>query len=116
MDRGDEALDVLGHVRLAEAMEVGDHRAEPLVEGVLETLDLAAVIDAALSPRAVGALERELPARLGVLAPGDRLHEIRAALRADVELADLRRLEANHFDRATARQIDPTDRVLLVLL
>src|SRR5579863_5886608 len=53
-------------------MEVGDHRAKPLVEGVLEALDLAAVIDAALEPRAVGAFERELPAGLCVLAPRDR--------------------------------------------
>src|SRR5579875_1713173 len=115
LERGGEALDLLGHVRLREPTKVGEHRGEALVELLLERVDLLLVVDALVEPVAVGAVARQLPEALRGLAPVDRLHELGGAPGAGVEAvgAGVLRVEADELDRAAAREEDAADGVLV---
>ena len=86
-ERGDEALDLVLHVRLRQALEVADERLGAAVELLVEALDGVLVEDAELVPLAVGAAQEHLPVRRGGLLPLDRVDEVAVALGADVQVA-----------------------------
>ncbi len=61
LERGDEALDVLGHIRVAQPLEIGQHRAHTIVQALLELIDFTATEQAIARPPAVGAFELQFP-------------------------------------------------------
>src|SRR4051794_21600848 len=92
VQRGREAVELLLHVGVREALEVADQRLGAGVELLLEALDELLLEHAAAVPLAVGAAQPHLPVLEPRLLPLEREHARAGAARADVQaVADLGR-------------------------
>src|SRR4051794_3427377 len=67
----DEAIDLVLHVRVHEALEITHERLGAAIELLVEALDELLLEDAAAVPLAVGAAQRDLPVRRTGLVPLD---------------------------------------------
>ena len=86
VERADEELDFVGHVRVRHASEVAQQRARAAVELVVEPLD-GRLLEDALAPRlALGAAQHDPPVPGALLAPVERIDELAGAVKADVQL------------------------------
>ena len=72
VERGDEALDLLLHVRAREQAEVVEQRLGAAVERLVEAVDDLLAVDAGGGPVAVGAVQVDAPSGCGPRAPSRR--------------------------------------------
>src|SRR5204863_10140 len=70
VERGDEALDLRGHVVVRELLDVLDERVGPLVEQGVVALDVGLAVHAGGLPLTLRAPALDLPAAGGQLVPG----------------------------------------------
>ena len=102
VERVDEALDLVLHVRRHEALEVADEGLGAAVELLVEALDGVLLVDAGAGPLAVGAAQRDLPVRRAGLVPLDGVDQLGVARAADVQVAVLGRSGGVGVGRAAA--------------
>src|SRR3954449_4476919 len=88
VQRGGEALDLVLHVGVREALEVADQRLGAAVELLVEALDELLLEDPGAGPLAVGAAQGDLPVRRAGLVPLRRVDEVGVAGAADVKIVD----------------------------
>src|SRR5689334_6504502 len=88
IERLDEAVDLLLHVRVHQSLEIAHERLRAAVELLVEALDELLLEDAGAAPLAVGAAQRDLPVRRAGLLPLRRVDEVGVARAADVEILD----------------------------
>ena len=110
-ERGDEALDLLLHVRLHEALQVADQRLGAAVELLVEALDDVLLEDAGAGPLAVGAAKRDLPVRGARLLPLGGVHELGVAVRADVQVGGLLAAQRCERGEVLLLEVDDLDRL-----
>src|SRR3954452_3889393 len=79
VERGGEALDLVLHVGVRQALEVADQGLGPAVELLVEALDELLLEDAGARPLAVGAAQADLPVRRPGLLPLGGVDEGRGA-------------------------------------
>ncbi|TMK98623.1 MAG: hypothetical protein E6G41_17980 [Actinobacteria bacterium] len=79
IERLDEAIDLLFHVRVHQALEIAHERLGAAVELLVEALDEVLLVDAGADPLAVGAAQRDLPMGRAVLLPLDGVDQIALA-------------------------------------
>src|SRR3954454_11058888 len=85
----DEAIDLVLHVRVHEALEIAHERLGAAVELLVEALDEVLLVDPGARPFAVREAERDLPMGRAVLLPLDRIDELGAAASAQMEILHL---------------------------
>ncbi len=108
---GDEPIDLIGHVRLRQPLEVPEHVGQALVEPVLELAHLVLGVEALGVPVAVRAGQQQVPGLVRSLGPVDRLHQLGGAVGAHVQPAGGMGLVAppDHLDAAPAGKDDASD-------
>src|SRR4051794_13095953 len=129
-ERRDEAVDLLFHVGVHQALEIADERLGAAVELLVEALDELLLEDAGAVPLAVGAAQRDLPVRRAGLVPLGGVDQVRRAGSADVKVVDALRgsvvhmlgdrrvedliVEVDDLDRLPRRKDDAADVVAVV--
>src|SRR5690349_9334625 len=88
IERLHEAVDLLLHVGVHQALEVADERLGAPVELLVEALDELLLEDAGAGPLAIGAAQGDLPVRGPGLLPLRRVDEVGVAAAAEVEVDD----------------------------
>src|SRR3954453_16694783 len=108
VQRGGEALDLVLHVGVRQALEVPDQRRGAAVELLVEALDELLVEDAGAGPLAVGAAQRDLPRGRAGLLPLGRVAQAGGARATDVEVAGrvVVRVDGRRGDRTGRRGAD----------
>ena len=113
-----EPLEFQGHVRLGQPLEIVEHLGQTVVQVFLEPVDLLAGERSRFAPAAVRACESQIPTLPAGLSPGDRLHERRLTLGADLEITGpvLVLVKAHDLDAAATGKNDPANRVAVWLV
>src|SRR4051794_11502814 len=106
LEGGDEALDLLLHVGLHQALEIADQGLRAAVELLVEALDDVLLEHARAAPLAVGAAQRDLPVGVAGLVPVDGVDQLGVARLADVEIRDRLRRRAGGGRGAEVDDLD----------
>src|SRR3954470_10354931 len=83
---GDEALDLVFHVRANEHVQIVEHRLGAELERLVEAIARVLAVAAAAVPLALRAAQRHVPVPVARRRPVRRVDEVRVAGRADVEI------------------------------
>src|SRR5207244_3844532 len=86
VERADEELDFLGHVRVGHPAQVAEQGGRAAVQLVVEAFDGGLVEDALPPGLALRATEHDAPVAGTLLGPVQRVHELPGAVEADVQL------------------------------
>src|SRR5689334_3816030 len=88
IERLDEAVDLLLHVRVHQSLEIAHERLRAAVELLVEALDELLLEDPGAVPLAVGAAQADLPVHRAGLVPLGGVDEVGLAGRAHVQVLD----------------------------